>query len=82
VPDIGEGLAAGAWSIGVSATGSDVGLTAAELAALPKAERAERVEQAAEKLREAGAHYVIESVAELPALVVQIEAQLGAGVRA
>ena len=81
VPDIGEGLAAGAWSIGVSATGSDVGLTAAELAALPKGERAERIEQAAEKLREAGAHYVIESVAELPALVVQIEAQLGAGVR-
>ena len=81
VPDIGEGLAAGAWSIGVSATGSDVGLTATQLAALPKAERTARIERAAAKLRDAGAHYVIESVAELPALVAQIEAQLGVGVR-
>lgn len=75
VPDIGEGLNAGAWTVGVAATGSDVGLSERDLAALPVAEREARVGAAREKLLAAGAHYVIDSVADLPPIIDEIEAR-------
>jgi phosphonoacetaldehyde hydrolase len=68
-PDIGEGLNAGAWTVGVTRTGSDVGLTAPELAALEPQERQRRVLAARDKLLAAGAHGVIESIAELPKVI-------------
>src|SRR5207248_1699193 len=43
VPDVEEGRNAGAWSVGVTDTGSEVGCTAEEFAALPAGEREERV---------------------------------------
>ena len=76
VPDIEEGLNAGAWAVGVTHTGSDVGLTAAELAALPADERNQRVAQARDMLLAAGAHWVIDSVADLPALLPAIEERI------
>ena len=42
VPDIDEGLNAGCWSVGVAATGNEMGLTEAELATLAASERARR----------------------------------------
>jgi phosphonoacetaldehyde hydrolase len=42
VPDIGEGLAAGAWSVGVVHSSSEVGCTAQEWAALPALEQQRR----------------------------------------
>ena len=39
VPDIEEGLNAGAWSVGVTHTGSDVGMTAEQLASQPAEQR-------------------------------------------
>jgi phosphonoacetaldehyde hydrolase len=69
VPDIHEGLNAGAWSVGVTRTGSDVGCTEEELAALGAAERQARLTQARNKLLDAGAHAVLETLAELPALL-------------
>ncbi|KSB90024.1 phosphonoacetaldehyde hydrolase [Caulobacter vibrioides] len=79
VVGIGEGLEVGAWTVGLSASGNGVGLSAEDLAALPIAERAARIEVAVEALREAGAHYVIESIAELPAVLSDIEARIAAG---
>jgi phosphonoacetaldehyde hydrolase len=73
VPDIEEGLNAGAWAVGVTHTSSDVGLTAAQLAALPADERTQRVSQARDKLLAAGAQWVIDSVADLPKLLPAIE---------
>jgi len=81
VPDIEEGLAAGVWSVGVARTGSDVGLTAEQLAALPAAERQARIDRARQKLVAAGAHAVIDSIADVPALVREIESRLAAGER-
>jgi phosphonoacetaldehyde hydrolase len=69
VPDIAEGLNAGAWSVGVVATGSEVGCTDHEYAALPAAVRDAKKAAARQKLRAAGAHHVIDSVADLPALL-------------
>ncbi len=65
VSDIAEGLNAGMWTVGVARTGNMIGLTAAEFAALPAAEQAALLETARGKLREAGAHCVIDSAADL-----------------
>ena len=69
VPDIEEGRNAGVWTVGVSHTGSAVGCTADEFATLPDRERFERVAAATRALLAAGAHDVIPSAAEAPALV-------------
>jgi len=81
VPDIEEGLAAGVWSVGVTRTGSDVGMTVEEFAALAPAGQHERVVRARQKLVSAGAHLVIDSVAEVPDLVTRINGFLADGER-
>jgi phosphonoacetaldehyde hydrolase len=79
--DILEGLNSGMWSVGVSATGNEVGKSAAEWEALREEERARLAAKACEKLKAAGAHYVIERVALLEPVLEEIDARLGAGER-
>jgi phosphonoacetaldehyde hydrolase len=79
VPDIEEGRNAGVWTVGVTHTGSDVGCTAAELAALPEWERAERVRAAGRRLLAAGAHDLIPSAAEMPTLLDRLGRRLARG---
>jgi len=81
VPDIEEGLNAGMWSVGVTSTGNEVGLTAAELAALKPDARAATIARAYDKLSAAGAHYVVDSIADVPAVLDSIEERLSAGDR-
>jgi phosphonoacetaldehyde hydrolase len=81
VPDVGEGRSAGAWTVGVARTGSEVGLTAEGLAALPGPEQARRIARARQTLAAAGAHEVVESVADLPALIPELDARLARGER-
>jgi phosphonoacetaldehyde hydrolase len=81
VADIGEGRNAGMWAVGLSLCGNEVGLSEEQLGALPKAERARLVAKAEAKLSKAGAHYVIESVAELPRIIDHIEKRLARGER-
>jgi len=78
-PGIGEARAAGCWAAGAALTGNNPGLTAEELARLPPDQRAELRRAASEPLLRAGAHLVIDSIAELPWLVEHIEARLLAG---
>jgi phosphonoacetaldehyde hydrolase len=81
VPDIEEGKMAGAWSVGVSDTGSEVGLALSEWRKLSDHQRQQRSSAAAEKLRSAGAHAVIRSVADLPPLIEEFNARLLRGER-
>jgi len=69
---IAEGRGAGVWTVGVAASGNSVGLTAEALAALPAEERAARIAHARKVLEEAGAHLVIDTVADLPAALAQL----------
>lgn len=78
---IGEGKAAGAWTVGLAASGNGVGLDYAALQALPVAERTQRVEAAAADLHCAGADYVIDSVADLWPVLETIAARIAAGER-
>ena len=79
VPDVGEGLSAGAWSVGVLRTSSEVGCTNEEWDALPRAEQLRRLVICREKLIAAGAHAVVETLAELPSLLNDINNRLGCG---
>lgn len=81
IPDVEEGRNAGAWTAAVTRTGSEVGLRAEELAALPPEAQAQHLERARGVLAAAGAHFVVDSVAELPRLVPEIEARLARGER-
>jgi len=58
-----------------------VGLTESQLAALSVSEREHRLNQAGNKLKTAGAHYVIESVAHLEPVLEQIDRRLREGER-
>lgn len=79
VVDIEEGLSGGMWSVGVAASGNEVGLPAGDYAALPVEERRRLCGAAAEVLLEAGAHYVVESIADVLPVLDSIEERLRAG---
>lgn len=79
--DMEAGRNAGFWCVGVTLTGSLVGLSEEELAALPAEEQDRLHHAAADALRRAGAHLVLRSAADLPAAVVEIEDRLARGGR-
>ena len=73
VPDIVAARNAGAWSVGVTETGSHFGVSVEQLQTLDADERTERHEAVARQFTAAGAHAVITSVAELPTLLSSTE---------
>ncbi|MHB8381595.1 MAG: phosphonoacetaldehyde hydrolase [Candidatus Binataceae bacterium] len=79
VVDIEEGLRAGVWTIGVARTGNLIGLSSEDFAALPSAEKASRLGHAREQLTSAGAHQVIDTVAECEPALAAIESRLRTG---
>jgi phosphonoacetaldehyde hydrolase len=76
---IQEGVEAGVWTIGVAASGNGVGLDLAEFTALSSEDRKTRVATSAEALRNAGADFVVNSVADIPALLPGLEARIAEG---
>jgi phosphonoacetaldehyde hydrolase len=82
VADIDEGLNAGMWTVAVTKTGNELGLSRADAEALPAAELRERLDAIYVRLLAAGAHYAIEGVADLPPVIDHIEARMQAGERA
>jgi phosphonoacetaldehyde hydrolase len=79
--DIAEGLNAGMWTVGVVMTGNELGMTAREVAALEPVVREAKRARAYERMYEAGAHYVVDGIADVPALLDDIEARLARGER-
>jgi phosphonoacetaldehyde hydrolase len=73
-PGIAEGAAAGCVTVGVALSGNYVGKTPEELAVMPATERNALREVAAERLRRAGAQHVIDTVADLPELLLRLDA--------
>jgi phosphonoacetaldehyde hydrolase len=74
--DILEGLSAGAWSIGVAGTGNRVGLSLEDFHALSDAERESCLADARAELQNAGAHYVVTTLAEVHSVLDDIDARL------
>lgn len=80
IADILEGRNAGCWTVGVVKTGNQMGISAEQLAALAPEEKEARFNVARKELTEAGAHYLVDSVAELAPVLDEINARLEAGV--
>ncbi len=75
-PGIGEGINAGTWTVGIALTGNIAGLSAEELAALGDDARAEIRARANDELGAAGAHLVIDGIADLPGAIKEIELRM------
>lgn len=78
---IQAGINSGMWTVGVARTGNEFGLSLAETEALGPVEYHDRLHESRSRLLNAGAHYVIEGVANLMPIVDAIERQIEAGER-
>ncbi|MFP3979055.1 phosphonoacetaldehyde hydrolase [Marinobacter sp. KMM 10035] len=76
---IEEGLNAGMWTVAVVASGNAVGLSREQFDRLEDAARAERLALAHSKMALSGAHYLIDSIAELPEVLACIQDRIEAG---
>lgn len=81
VVDMQAGRNAAFWTVGVSRTGSLLGLSQDEASTRPPEELARLEEEASRTLFEAGAHAVIPSLARLPEAVLELEQRLARGDR-
>lgn len=79
--DIEEGLNAGMWTVGVSLTGNLLGLHEEQVNALQASEKAAVCEKIESQFHEAGAHFVIEGIWDLPKVLDEVEARLAQGER-
>ncbi|WP_421849586.1 phosphonoacetaldehyde hydrolase [Oricola sp.] len=72
-PGIAEGVAAGCMTVGVALSGNECGHTVEELAAMPQGAVDEIRQRVTAKLKAAGAGHVIDTIADLPALIERLE---------
>jgi phosphonoacetaldehyde hydrolase len=78
---IEAGLNAGAWSVGVTRSGNELGLSEADVEALPADDLDERLAAADDRMRRAGAHYTVQTIASLDEVLDDIESRLRRGER-
>ncbi len=81
VADIEEGRNGGMWTVAVTRTGNEIGMTEAEWSALSPTRQESLLEAARHKLLGAAAHYVIDSAADLGPVLEDISARLELGAR-
>jgi phosphonoacetaldehyde hydrolase len=76
-----EGVNAGAWVVGVAVSGNAFGLSLADAQALSAEAFMAKKARAYGALKAAGAHYVVDSAADLLPVVYEIEGRLARGER-
>lgn len=81
LPDIGEGLNAGMWTIGLAATGNEIGLNQRDAEALPEDEYQRRLDRATTRMAQAGAHYVVGGISDVLPCIEDINHRLARGER-
>ena len=80
ISGVGEALEAGCWGVGVARYSNYMNVDSLdEAATLPEEEIERRVAQTRRMLEQAGAHYVIDSLVELPEVIEDINARLARG---
>jgi phosphonoacetaldehyde hydrolase len=79
VADVLAGLNAGTWTIGIAKTGNALGLREDEIAELEEERLASRLTAARRKLYQAGAHYVVDSLADVMPVIERIDKRLMRG---
>lgn len=81
VSDIQEGLNAGMWTIGLTQSGNELGLTSAEVEALPDPELERRIAAIQSRFLAAGAHYTARGIWECLPILDDINRRLARGER-
>ena len=81
IPGVEEGLNAGMWSVGLAVSGNEVGLSLADWQALPAKEQEALRERAYRRMLQSGAHYVVDTIADLLPCIDAIELRLRRGER-
>jgi len=79
VPGVEEGLAAGMWSIGLAISGNEVGLPLDEWQKLPKPQQELHRARAYRRMLQSGAHYVVDTIADLIPCVDDIQSRVRRG---
>ncbi len=79
VPGLEAGLNAGMWTIGIAKTGNELGLSQSEVEALEPEELETRLGRAYTRLYQAGAHYVVDGVGDLPGVLDHLNRRLAGG---
>ncbi len=79
VPGVEEGLNAGMWTIGLAISGNEVGLPLKEWEALPAEEQALKREYAYRRMEQCGAHYVVDTIADIMPCIDDIQARIHRG---
>lgn len=74
--DIHEALNAGTWAVGLAGTGNAIALSLHDFQALSASERESRLGCARTELQNAGAHYVVDSLAEVDPVLDDIDLRL------
>ena len=73
-------MEAGCWGVGVARYSNYMNINSLEEAeSLPEEEIQRRLENTREILRKAGAHYVIDTITELPAVIDHVNQRLARG---
>jgi len=77
---VGEALEAGCWGVGVARYSNYMDIeTLEQVERLPKEEIERRLNKTRDILRKAGAHYVVDSLADLPEVIDDINERLARG---
>jgi phosphonoacetaldehyde hydrolase len=79
--DIEEGLNAGTWTIGLALSGNEMGLSQPEVQALSEEEVRIRQEAIASRFYQAGAHFVVDGIWDVPEVLEKIQQRLAHGDR-
>lgn len=79
IVDIEEGLNAGMWTIGLAVTGNLFALSEDQVKSLPEDQFNKRRDFAINKLYNAGAHYVVDSLSDCPLVIEEINYRIRRG---
>jgi phosphonoacetaldehyde hydrolase len=79
VPGLQEGRHAGCWTVGVLASGNEVGLSLASWQGMDEIAQGARLKQAAAVLMQAAPDYLVNTVADLPSVLDAIEQRTASG---
>ncbi len=81
IPGVEEGLNAGMWTIGLAVSGNEVGLSLEDWQALSEEDRQIKRDRAFKRMYQSGAHYVVDTIAEIMPCIEDIQARIARGER-
>jgi phosphonoacetaldehyde hydrolase len=81
LPGIEEGLNANMWTIGLAKTGNEIGLNDSEIQKLSAEDLQPKLDRAYTRMAQCGAHYVVDGIWNVPAVLDDINARLARGER-